>query len=237
MASQQPRRVSATTTTMLAVTVGCVAAVTTTAVTAAPPSPSGGNICSQNRTIGAAVRNAINLTHPGLEPANTAALRGDLAEMCEAIAEYYRTSNTSATWWRLPPVSPGSTLAGGAVDQMVFHDIFTGFPSPSGPVKLNRNPDGGLPWTWYGPDNDDEFMNVLNRHSSFGDLLYAWNQTGNPVYPKSVRWGDGSKWRGRGLERGDSIFIAASHIHAALARCAFCGFRAAIVAVIHVLHG
>jgi hypothetical protein len=46
---------------------------------------------------------------------------------------------------------------------MVDNDTFTGFPSPAGGVKIPRDGDGGLEWTWYGPDNDDEFMNVLNR--------------------------------------------------------------------------
>ena len=70
------------------------------------------------------------------------------------------------------------------MDAMVFNDTFSGFPSPSYPCKIARNADGGLDWTTYGPDNDDEFMNVLNRHQYFVSLLSAWNATGNPVYPK-----------------------------------------------------
>lgn len=30
--------------------------------------------------------------------------------------------------------------------------------------------------------NDPEFLNCLNRHDSFGFLLAAWRQTGNPIY-------------------------------------------------------
>lgn len=32
---------------------------------------------------------------------------------------------------------------------MVDNDTFAHFPSPSYPVKIPRNADGGLQWTWY----------------------------------------------------------------------------------------
>ena len=104
---------------------------------------------------------------------------------CVAIATYYR-NGTSAPWLRIPPVKPGTTRAGGDVDDMVDKDMFSGFPSPACGVKIPRNADGGLEWTWYGPDNDDEFMNVLNRHAYFGELMDAWRSTGNPVYVASA---------------------------------------------------
>ena len=141
-----------------------------------------GNICASNATLGKAVIAAMNLTKPGLEQAATAAAAGDAGKACEAIAKYYRTG-TSAAWLRFGPVAAGHGRVGGAVDEMVQHDIFTGFPSPAGPVKIPRNGSGGgLSWTWWGPDHDDEFMNVLNRHQYFASLLGAWNQTGNGVY-------------------------------------------------------
>jgi len=33
-------------------------------------------------------------------------------------------------------------------------------------MGVSEQGNGGLNWTWWGPDHDDEFMNVLNRHSS-----------------------------------------------------------------------
>eukprot|EP00039_Didymoeca_costata_P006259 m.88716 g.88716 ORF g.88716 m.88716 type:complete len:721 (-) comp13184_c0_seq1:32-2194(-) len=141
------------------------------------------NICSQNQTIGTAVVKSLNLSWPGLELAKQAVARGDLGDACEEIATYYRKSN-GASWLRIPPVKPGNGLVGGSVDAMVFHDVFSGFPSPSRPCKIGRNADGGLNWTTYGPDDDDEFMNVLNRHEYFTTLLSAWNETGNGVYVK-----------------------------------------------------
>jgi hypothetical protein len=141
------------------------------------------NICATNATIGRAVLAAMNTSHPGLEAAAESAKFGNLGAACEAVASYYM-HGTSAPWLRIGPVRPGTGAVGGAVDMMVDSDTFQGFPSPAGPVKIPRNADGGLRWDWWGPDNDDEFMNVLNRHSSFTQCLGAWNQTGNGKYAK-----------------------------------------------------
>ena len=154
------------------------------AVNAVPASTtSTSNICASNATLGAAVLAAMNLSYPGLEAAAAAAASGDRGKACQAIADYYR-HGTSASWHRMkkPPV-PGTAMAGGTVDAMVLNDTYSGFPSPSGPVKIPRTASGGITWTWWGPDHDDEFMNVLNRHSSFTACLSAWNLTGNKIYP------------------------------------------------------
>ena len=168
---------------LLAVLLLLVASVGGATGTASTNKVSSQNICARNATIGRAVLRAVNLTKPGLEMAQAAAGRGDRGAACAAIAAYFRQGNSTA-WLRIPhPVAKGSGRVGGAVDAMVFNDTFAGFPSPSYPVTIPRGADGGLDWTWYGPDQDDEFMNVLNRHGYFGSLLSAWNTTGNDVYP------------------------------------------------------
>ena len=139
------------------------------------------NICATNRSIGAAVIAAVNLSWPGMEKVSEAAAASDLGGACEALARYYREGNTSA-WLRLPATpSPSVKTAGGDADALVEHDIFhlTGVGQVA---KIPRNPDGGLNWTNHGPLNDPEFMNCLNRHDSFTHLLQAFNKTGNPVY-------------------------------------------------------
>ena len=138
------------------------------------------NICATNGTIYAHVLNVLNLTHPALAPVAAAAARGDANGACEALAMYYITSGT-ASWWRAAAPPPSERLAGGSVDAMVFHDIFA-LGGVGGEAKIPRNADGGLDWVDHGPNSDPEFMNVLNRHQSFGDLLAAWLSTGNGVY-------------------------------------------------------
>jgi hypothetical protein len=83
------------------------------------------NICGQNATLGAHVVAALNLTYPGLEAVAAAVAQGDLDAACEALAQYYRTSNTSA-WLRIPPVAPGTGRvgAGSLVDNVVDHDLY-----------------------------------------------------------------------------------------------------------------
>lgn len=151
------------------------ALATDTSVAAEP------NICATNSTLGTAVLAAVNLSYPGLEAAAAAAAKGDRGAACQAIADYYRHGN-STSWHRIGPVTPGARMMGGDVDAMVLNDSYCCFPSPAGPVTIPRTANGGLNWTWWGPDHDDEFMNVLNRHESFTSCLQAWNATGNKLY-------------------------------------------------------
>ena len=144
------------------------------------PEASAANVCGTNATLGAAVVASLNLTFPGLNAVAAAAARGDLDAACEALSDYYKTSNTSS-WLRIPPVTPGNKLAGGIVDEMVFNDTFF-LAGVSITAKVPRNADGGIDWLDKGPRNDVEFMNCLNRHDSFGFLLSAWRSTGNPIY-------------------------------------------------------
>lgn len=112
------------------------------------------NICGTNATIGGAVVASLNMSYPGLEAVAAAAAAGDLNTACEELAVYYRNSNTS--WWlRLPPVTPGTGLAGGAADLIVFNDTFY-FSGVTTQAKVPRNADGGLNWLDKGPLNDVE---------------------------------------------------------------------------------
>lgn len=171
------------------------------------------NICARNRTLGEATIAAFNLSWPGLEVAHAEAQRDDLGAACDALVAYYRDSNTSA-WLRKPRVPAASKLAGGrwrvydyhhcmtittvsptassiapmagSVDAMVQHDIFA-LAGVATTAKVPRNSDGGLDWVNKGPNNDVEFMNCLNRHTAFTDLLAgALNPHPHP-YPYTVR--------------------------------------------------
>lgn len=138
------------------------------------------NICGANITLGQAVVHAVNLSFPGLEAARTAAAVGDLNTACNEIAAYFQNSNTSA-WLRIPDVPPGTGRVGGNTDKMVDSDYFFLSGVSTGAV-VPRNADGGLDWLNKGPRGDVEFMNCLNRHDSFVNLLKAYRATGNPIY-------------------------------------------------------
>ena len=137
------------------------------------------NVCGLNATLGNSVMSVLNLTYPGLEAVAAATSRGDLDAACEALSDYYVTSNTSS-WLRRPLPAPTTQRVGGAVDDVVFKDIYDEGGLGSG--KVPRNPDGGLDWEYRGPRNDPEFQNVLNRHGTFVSVLDAWSITGNDEY-------------------------------------------------------
>jgi hypothetical protein len=144
---------------------------------AAPP-----NICATNAAIGRSVAAAVNLTRPGLEAVASAVAAGDYGAACDALAAYYASGNSS--WWlRLPPVAPGTGLAGGLPDAVVFNDSYY-LQGVQLTEIVPRNADGGLDWIYKGPRNDVEAMNCLNRHQQWLQLLAAWVQTGNPIYAR-----------------------------------------------------
>ena len=108
------------------------------------------NICGENKTLGLAVMNVLNLTYKGLEAVASAAGSGDLDTACEALAAYYASSNSSY-WLRIPPVKPGTGRVGNGslVDNAVDHDIYY-MAGVTTTGKIPRNADGGLDWTYKG---------------------------------------------------------------------------------------
>lgn len=159
-------------------TAAILAAAGLVAATTAAPS----NICGTNATIGASVVAALNMTYPGLEAVAAATAAGDLNEACEALAAYYASANTSF-WLRQAAPKPGTGLAGGYADMIVFNDTYW-LSGVDLLTTVPRNADGGLDWLDKGPFNDVEAMNCLNRHDAFGYLLQAWLDTGNDIYPR-----------------------------------------------------
>ena len=119
------------------------------------------NICARNITIGKSILGAMNLSYPGLEAVSSAASHRNYNLACEALVEYYKTSNSSSKL-RRKIVTPGTKRIGGAIDAMVEHDIYA-LAGVDTTAKVPRLPDGGLDWTYKGPNNDPEFMNCLNR--------------------------------------------------------------------------
>lgn len=139
------------------------------------------NVCSKYPQVGQAVLNSVNLSWPGLEAVQRAAAQGLQGNACTSLAAYYATGRSSA-WLRVPPVRPGIGKAGGEADDLL-NDIFK-FGGVATVAKVPRNADGGLDWYNKGPNLDVEFMNCLNRHDSFVQMLGAWRATGNPIYVK-----------------------------------------------------
>ena len=153
----------------------------------------GTNICQTNDTLGRAILGALNLSWPGLEAARKHQAAGNLGVACEAVVLYYKTSNSSAAsaQLRLPVApTPSTRRVGGRTDALVDNDEYYS-DTCSCAAKVPRDAAGGLNWTFFGPNDDVQYMNTWNRHAWFsqpaspsGDLLGAWKKTGNDVYAR-----------------------------------------------------
>ena len=174
------------------------------------------NICESNATIGRAVLAASTMSWPGLEDVAHQYAQGNLGAACAALASYYREGNSSAWLRIGPVTPGTKIAGGSADDLVlhdIFHlrvsrvrtrdlhwparFVVLRWMVPHSPgghsrhgvdqvAKIGRNADGGLDWLDKGPQADPEFMNCLNRHTAFSDLLGAWKATGNPVYPRGA---------------------------------------------------
>ncbi|MFO7976366.1 MAG: alginate lyase family protein [Candidatus Hydrogenedentota bacterium] len=119
---------------------------------------------------------ALNLDYPGLEPVKEAAASENWPGACEALLTYYGEGDT-ASWLRAKRPEPGDGRVEAA--DAILDGIITAVATPA---KVPKRPDGGLDWSYNGPDGDREWGWGLNRHFWAGTLLSAYQKTGNPVY-------------------------------------------------------
>lgn len=119
---------------------------------------------------------ALNLDHPGLGPVKEAVASENWPAACEALLTYYREGST-ATWLRAERPQPGD----GRVEQAdaILEGAFTLYNVPA---RVPARPEGGLDWSYNGPDGDREWGWGLNRQFWAVTLLSAFQSTGNPVY-------------------------------------------------------
>lgn len=124
---------------------------------------------------------ALELSRPGLEAVRTAVQAGDTAAAGEALVAYYRQSD-SGHWLR----SSSSSEPQGEVDltaarRLVGDTVSFGVA----PTRVPRRRDGGLNWSYLGPENDKEFGYSLNGLTYLPTLLDAWRATDQPVYAET----------------------------------------------------
>lgn len=119
---------------------------------------------------------ALDLNHAGLEKAKAAAEKQDWPKACEELIAYYRDGK-SAEWLRVKAPAPGTKKAPAA--DAILDDTFT---IQAVTAKQPRRKNGGLDWSNTGPNRDNEWAWLLNRHDCFVQLFEAWRRTGNPEY-------------------------------------------------------
>ncbi|MFA5293005.1 MAG: alginate lyase family protein [Phycisphaerae bacterium] len=122
----------------------------------------------------------LDLTKDGIEQVAAAVKKNDLPAACNALIEYYKKCD-SGGWLRkqLPKTDAGTIQQA----QEIIDDTIT---SQTVRAKVPRLNNGGLDWTYNGPDNDKEWAWFLNRHYHLETLLDAYLQTGNAVYARCI---------------------------------------------------
>ncbi len=121
---------------------------------------------------------ALDLDRAGLADVKSAVAGQDWPEACEALLEYYRVSGTAA-WLRKSAPKPGTGRDASA--DAILEGRFTECAITA---NVPRRADGGVDWSYNGPDGDREWGWGLNRQHWGSTLLGAYHNTGNPIYVK-----------------------------------------------------
>ena len=119
---------------------------------------------------------ALDLERGGLEAVNAAVAAQDYPKACHALLDYYRAAET-VPWLRKPAVQPGAGRVAAA--DAILEGRFTLYNVTA---AVPKRPDGGLDWTYNGPDGDREWGWGLNRQYWGRVLLRAYQTTGNRTY-------------------------------------------------------
>lgn len=123
-----------------------------------------------------ALIDALDLSHPGLEAVRVAVHAGDLPAACEALLAYYAGADT-CPWLRIEAVPHSEERYEKA--EPILADTFTCYHQTD---RIPRRENGGLDWTYNGPEDDEQWGMAINRMQWGRTLVRAYAETGNPVY-------------------------------------------------------
>ncbi|TRX60588.1 heparinase [Fulvivirga sp. M361] len=148
----------------------------------------------------------FDLDYPGMENVKAAKEKGRMADACNHLLAYYKTSKTASHLRRKPPVKTDET---DALADTILNNVFT-IQNVRGEVPVVE--DGHRDWYYTGPNNDKEWAWLLNRHDQLGSVFDTYMETGNLKYlryidlflrdfiiksqPYPAKKGWGSIWRG-----------------------------------------
>jgi hypothetical protein len=126
-----------------------------------------------------ALLDRLDLDAPGLSDVRAAIREGRMVRAARTLLDYYRTAET-ASWLRdYASEADGGTYIARQILQGTYR--FKGAPD-----TVPRTENGGLDWAHQGPDDDQEWAFVLNRHYHIEKLLDAYLTTGNEAYARRL---------------------------------------------------
>ncbi|MEZ5105211.1 MAG: alginate lyase family protein [Draconibacterium sp.] len=122
----------------------------------------------------------FNLDYPGMEKVKTAYEKGDLEKACTELLNYYKSGNTAEYLRIEQPVKTNEIVAEA---DTILENIFT-VQNVKG--KVEYLPNGHRDWYYKGPNNDEEWAWLSNRHSQIMVVYSAYLKTGNPKYAEYI---------------------------------------------------
>lgn len=122
----------------------------------------------------------FNLDFPGLEKVKKAYENGNIEKACNELLEYYNSGNTAEYLRREQPVKTDKTVA---LADTILKNVFT-IQNVNGQVPYLEN--GHRDWHYKGPNNDEEWAWLSNRHSQISQVLAVYFEIGNPKYANYI---------------------------------------------------
>ncbi len=120
--------------------------------------------------------NQFDLNYPGLEKVKAAYNSGDLVAACTHMLDYYKNGETIQYLRREQPEISRRT---DDLADTILTDVFV-VQNVWG--KVPWGDDGHRDWYYKGPNNDEEWAWLSNRHSQISQVFNVFFETGNPKY-------------------------------------------------------
>lgn len=123
-----------------------------------------------------AMLNQFDLNYPGLEKAKAAYNSGDLVAACTQLLNYYKNGESVQF---LRKEQPEISKRTDYLADTILTDVFV-VQNVRGKVPWGN--DGHRDWYYKGPNNDEEWAWLSNRHSQISHVFNVFFETGNPKY-------------------------------------------------------
>ena len=138
------------------------------------------DVCQNYPAVISGMFDQINLDYKGLEKVKAAYENGEMAEACNFLLEYYRNGKMAQHGRMTPPEKTGNTVADA---DSILKYVFV-IQNVRGVVPVGE--DGHRNWYYKGPNNDEEWAWLSNRHDQVRSVLSAYGETGNPKYAEFI---------------------------------------------------
>ena len=139
-----------------------------------------GDVCAYAPEAMRTMLDQFDLSTPGMEKVKRAHADGNLVQACTELLAYYKNGNTASY---LRTKQPSATTKTVAEADTTLNYVFYVQNVRGVPPLL---PDGHRDWYYKGPNNDREWAWLSNRHSQLLEVYNAYQETGNPKYPRYI---------------------------------------------------